>query len=168
MAQRGPYRVYTDDDRARGIAALEAAGGRSRLAEAVTGIPDSTLEQWRDSPRRQRTLSIQPELRAKAEKELEERFQKVAERMTEHVLDMDLSKTGAKDAMIAAGIAQTHLRLLRSQPTSITAAADLTSFLRGAGYVEVIQVTPAGELASGEPPTLPPPGDTDPEGGVGK
>lgn len=60
--------------------------------------------------------------------------------MTEHVLDMPLEKTGAKDAMIAAGIAQTHLRLMRSQPTSISASADLTGFLRGAGYVEVIEV----------------------------
>ena len=130
--KRGPYAVYTDEDRARGLAAMDATGGRAKLAAAATGIPESTLEQWSKSARVRSVSARKPELRAKVEAQLEKGFENTIRRYLGHLQEMPLERTGAKDAAIVAGIAHTHLRLLRSQPTSISETRDLASFLAAA------------------------------------
>jgi len=132
-AEKKGYRTYTDAERLHGIAAVHAAGGRFKLAALETGYPENTLRRWVENVQTGGSVSrVNPELRAKVEQELDERFQKVVLRMTDHVLDAPLERTGVKDAMIAAGIAHQHLRLLRNQPTSISETRDLASFLSAA------------------------------------
>lgn len=140
MGERGPYRVYSDQARSDAIAALEATGS-SKLAAIATGVPRKTIEEWRDSPRVHSVLRQEAEIRPKSEQWLEKSLLGVVRKGLDH-LDRDdvWERAGVKDAAIAMGIAHTHLRLLRAQPTSISASADLTGFLRGAGYVEVIEV----------------------------
>ena len=141
MSERGPYRIYGDDERAQALRVLEATG-RPEVASIATGIPRQTLQNWKANGRLERSVqAMDDQVRRKSEQELENRLERVALRMTDHVLEVPLEKTGVKDAMIAAGIANTHLRLLRSQPTNISVHADLTSFMRSAGYVEVVDVT---------------------------
>jgi len=156
VKERGPYRLYSDQAKSDALSTLRAVGS-SEIASIATGVPRKTLEEWRDSPRLASVLDQQAEIRHKSDEWVEKGLLNVIRKGLDH-LDKDevWAKAGVKDAAIATGIAHTHLRLLRSQPTSITAAADLTSFLRAGGYVEVVDVTPRGELPAGEASTTDP------------
>ena len=131
-------RTYSDEDRARGLAALKAVGGRTKLAEAATGIPESTLDYWQKSARVTSVSRRYPDLRAKSEAILERRFLNGTLKGLTRLQDDDLWQKGnVQQVAIATGVMHTHLRLLRSQPTSISETRDLASFL-AASYGKVV------------------------------
>ena len=142
MAARGPYRDYTAEEKAQAYAAMQATGGRSELVSVATGIPRTTLETWQGNGRLERSVSrLGDEVRRKSEQELEKRLERVALKGLDRLQDDDIwERATVQQAAIATGISLTHLRLSRNQPTSITASADLASFLETAGYVDVIDV----------------------------
>lgn len=134
-------RSYTDEDRARGLAALEAVGGRSKIASIATGYPSSTLERWASSAHVRSVQAVNPQLRAKSEQDLERGLLNVVTRGLKHLNHDELwAKGNVQQVAIAMGIANTHLRLVRSQPTSITASTDLASFLSSAYGKRTIDV----------------------------
>lgn len=131
--QKQTYRSYSDEDKARGIAAMNAVGGRSSLAAIATGFPKTTLEGWVKSERVNSVQARSPDIRLKSEQDIERGLLKVIGRGLKRLNEPDAwERAGVKDAAIATGIAHTHLRLLRSQPTSISETRDLASFLSAA------------------------------------
>jgi len=167
MGEKRTYRVYSDADRAQGLATLAQTGGRSDLAAKALGIPRQTLERWGESQRVATVTALTSatpdyeQERRKSDAKLEQGLLNVVFRGLKRLSDRDAwEKAGVKDAAIATGIAHTHLRLLRSQATSITEQrGDLASFLVGAAYgVRAARgAPPAGVSAK-----------TDPDGGGGE
>ena len=131
MAQRGPYRDYTAEEKAQAFAALQATGGRTELVSVATGIPRQTLNTWQENGRLERSVSrLDAEVRRKSEQELENRLERVALKGLNRLQDDDIrQRATVQQAAIATGV---HM--------------DLTGFMRSAGYVEVIdtKLLPSG------------------------
>ncbi len=95
---------------------LDSNGGNLHATARDTGLPQSTIQSWRD-----REIEIDPELRIQKKEELIVLFDRVARAYLERALaEACIEGTKGKDAVTAAAIATDKRQLLSGQPTSIT------------------------------------------------
>jgi hypothetical protein len=113
-----PKRQYSDTQKAEALAALDANGGKVKPTAAALSIPEKTLEEW------SKNRGINPEvanIRAGKREDLADRLEELAHSLLDgaagKILDANLSNVS-----VSLGIAIDKMRLLREQPTSITAA----------------------------------------------
>ena len=110
-------RHYSDEDRAAALAALRANGGNVRRTAGQVGVPASTLAGWAAGDH----APVGAELRAGKKLELADRFEEIARAALGRVTAAKLDEANAPQLLTAAGIAVDKMRLLREQPTEITA-----------------------------------------------
>lgn len=114
-------RNYSDHDKGSALAFLEANAGNISFTSRETKIPASTLRQWRDGKGVSESVL---ENRDVKKEELADLFERVARLYVGQALKTTVAaKAAGKDAIIAAATAIDKMRLLRDQPTSITANA---------------------------------------------
>lgn len=106
------YQRYSDEERAAGLAALEANGGNIRKTARETGIPKSTLIAWRDS-----TPSPPDEIRTQKRTELKDLIRSELDGI---FAEMGVKRESAsyKDLATAAGILLDKDALLNGDATS--------------------------------------------------
>lgn len=110
-------RKYSDREKAEALALLEAANGNVTETSRQTGIPDSTIAQWRDG--RGINEDVVPDLKEFKKKQLSDKFAAIAHKF----LDLAYEKTEEIKStgwMPGAGIATEKHLLLTGQPTVIT------------------------------------------------
>lgn len=118
-------RDYSSTEKAAALAALEANNGNLRRTARALKVPKSTLERWKKN-------QINPEvsrLRSQEKQNLADAIESVVWEIV-GAMPEKIEKAGLKDSAIAVGTGIDKFRLLRDQPTSITANADRTSFLQ--------------------------------------
>jgi len=107
-ASRGTYRRYSDADRARALATLDANAGDCARTARELGIPRQTLQLWALG----RVSADVPELRLENRQTLADRWEKVANAALD-VLDRGTKDLPTKDAAVVGGIATDKMMLLR-------------------------------------------------------
>jgi transposase-like protein len=111
-------RQYSDSQKAEALAAVDANGGNVSATAAALGIPQKTLDCWF------RKRGVNPEvaqMRLGKKEDLADRLEDLAHKL----LDSATAKIGdanLSNVTVALGISIDKMRLLREQPTSITAA----------------------------------------------
>jgi len=158
-------RPYAPADVERGLLALADAGGSARLASETTGIPRSTLHQWKDqyAERYERIRADRlPEIYAEVGDEMvkllraqNEAEQELTVRMRQVTPELDARdvSTGLRNVAVSKGINVDKARLMHDRPTVITetrSAEELLDGMRRRGWIdgEAEEVTPA-ELEEG-------------------
>lgn len=124
-------RQYSDSNKASALAILDANGGNLSKTSRETGVPISTIKEWRDG----RVNPDVTDIRNVKKIELADKLEEVANAYTDHLLrDETINKTGAKDAAVTVGTAIDKMRLLRGLPTEIIQVLPpLVSALEDAG-----------------------------------
>jgi transposase-like protein len=145
--------TYTDYDRERAIAAYVDQGTYAG-ASKITGIPESTIRLWHDQrptwwhqvEEQQRELfeeqqlAVLAEIRSRSARETLDRLENGDERIVQG--QKMRVKVSAKDSATIYGIATDKARILRGQPTSISAkqtAEDKLKELRQAARAEAVK-----------------------------
>ncbi len=122
-----PRRRYTVAERALALEILARHDGVVTLdvirdVREVLGAPDlpkMTIYRWSHNDVTDLKKN-EPEVKEKASRALDELFESVARKYTEHALqDGVVGKANAAQLMTAAGIAVDKMRLLRGMPTEI-------------------------------------------------
>lgn len=108
-------RRYSDQDRAAGLALLDANGGNLSETSRQSGYPIKTLADWRDGA----VADDVAEIRKEKKQELSELFEGIARDILKAAPDK-IDDATLKDAMVAAGVAVDKMQLLKGQPTNIT------------------------------------------------
>lgn len=114
-----PRRKYTRRQKAAAVVA--ASVDSVTAASEATGIPESTIRYWRDSPRF-------AELRAKTREDEAAGF-KVLIHMAQARLAELIPSMEARDLVILAGVATDKAQLLSGQATGRTETRNLTDAL---------------------------------------
>lgn len=109
-------RKYSDRQKAEALALLDAANGNVTETSRQTGIPDSTIAQWRDG--RGINEDVVPDLREFKKKQLSAKFASIAHKFLDLAYEKteDIKSTGW---MPGAGIATEKHLLLEGKATSI-------------------------------------------------
>jgi transposase-like protein len=122
-APRMKPRRYSDDDRAKALAALAANGGELRKTAAELGIPEATLRSWANG-------TYHPEATqaaARQKSDLAARWERVANAALD-VLDRSSGELRPRDAATVGGIATDKMLLLRGDaPVSATVVIKVVS-----------------------------------------
>lgn len=113
-------RRYSDSQKAQALAFLKANGGNLARAARDAGVPVRTLRDWRDG----KGVSLDADLPLQKEEDLANLLERVARKFVNRANEV-AADTGARDSMVAAGIAIEKVRLLRDQPTQIQGVAVL-------------------------------------------
>lgn len=114
-------RQYSDSDKARVLAVLDANGGNISLTAKQTGVPRNTLSDWSKG---RKIVPEVTEMRQDKKEELADVFERVARQYLDRALsDEAIGDTKGKDAVIAAATATDKMQLLRGKPTLIVADA---------------------------------------------
>src|SRR5690606_19482232 len=106
------FRSYTEAQRAEALAALQANGGNLSATSRQTGIPASTIRDWRDTP------DHLTELRDEKKRDLALAIEELAHRIVEVMPDR-VHDANFQHLAVALGIAVDKLRLLRGEATNI-------------------------------------------------
>jgi hypothetical protein len=109
-------RRYSDEDKAVALAALDANGGNLARAASETGVPRKTLAEWASG----RVADGVADIRHQKKEDLADRLEAIAHALVDaipgKVKDADLARIAT-----SLGITIDKMRLLREQPTAITA-----------------------------------------------
>jgi hypothetical protein len=120
-------RIYTDEIKGHALAVLDANGGNYKETERVTGISDSTIQEWDNGRIHAEVRGI----RYQKGMELAEKLDFIAHELCDLVAESGdkKSKANLKDSLISLGIAVEKSQLLKGQPTSIIGEgiSDLTA-----------------------------------------
>lgn len=104
---------WSEDDKARALAALDANGGNVKGTSRQLGIPQSTLRGWRNGIGTNATVTKKRDENAR---ELKEEMRDLVYLLLEKLPDK-LDKASAKEMMVGLGIAVDKLQLLEGKPT---------------------------------------------------
>ena len=114
----GVKRQYTEDDKATTLAMLSANGGNVKRTSRDTGIPITTIRQWRDG---KGVSSAVADKSTQKKEQLDSLFERVANAYLQHALSKEvIADTSARDAIIAAATATDKMQLLQGKPTNIS------------------------------------------------
>jgi len=131
-------RQYSDNDKAVALATLDANGGDVRKTAKALKMPESTLSDW--SKHRGVNKEV-TEIREVKKKELSEKLEEVAYRLTENLAiraDSELSAlVPMKDIATSLGIVVDKMQLLKGEPTSIN--KNLTDEERAQRAAEILE-----------------------------
>jgi hypothetical protein len=134
---------YTEEEIERGLHIM-AITGRATEASEQTGIPLSTLDDWRKKTHRERYLVIREQVVPQIQQRIAAESEDLARTYAE--LERDVAEqfksqlahlkpheaAGAmRNLTTSRGISIDKAQLLRGQPTSIEVKADITEILRG-------------------------------------
>jgi transposase-like protein len=111
-------RQYSDAQKAEALAALDANGGNVKRTASLLGIPHKTLDDW------SKELGINDdvaEIRAGKRGDLADRLEGIAHVLLDSI-ESKIPDANLSNVSVSFGIAVDKMRLLREQPTSITAA----------------------------------------------
>jgi transposase-like protein len=111
-------RQYSDSLKAESLAALDANGGNVRATAATLGIPHKTLDDWANERGVNEEVA---ELRTGKREDLADRLEALAHTLLDSVAGK-IHDANLSNVSVSMGIAIDKMRLLREQPTSITAA----------------------------------------------
>lgn len=111
-------RRYSDEDRSNALAALAANGGNVERTAKQLRIPETTLRHWARGERHPETAQMGEQKKGPLADAMEEVVFVLVGMMPEKAKDAPL-----KDIGVTVGIAVDKIRLLRDQPTSISASA---------------------------------------------
>jgi transposase-like protein len=109
-------RSYSDEDRATALAALDANGGNLSRTASEMGVPRTTLQEWAAGRVAERVTDIRQEKKGALADRLEEIAHTLVDAIPNKVSDADL-----REVSTSLGITIDKMRLLREQPTAITA-----------------------------------------------
>lgn len=113
-----PRRQYGEREKAAALAYLDACGGNQNKTARDFGVPRATLQRWIAG---QGIAGDVPQLRQVEKGNLADRLESLAHQLIDaapgKIPDAALSQVS-----MSLGIAVDKMRLLREQPTSITAA----------------------------------------------
>ena len=115
MAER---RRYSDEEKANALAALAANNGNVHLTAEQLSIPRTTLLQWANGNCHPDVVVASTGKKGPLADYLEDLVYDIT-----GVLRGKLADTDAKDLFIGVGICVDKIRILRDQPTAITAQA---------------------------------------------
>lgn len=113
-----PRRQYSDSQKAEALAAVDANGGNVAATAAALGIPQKTLDCW------SRLRGVHPEvvqMRSGKREDLADRLEDLAHKLLDKA-EGKIGDANLSNVTVALGISIDKMRLLREQPTSITAA----------------------------------------------
>ena len=108
---------YSDESKAEALAVLEANGGNSKRTARDTGIPQTTLRNWREG---RGTSAVSSSTRTQKKTELSEKLEEVAWRLTNAITPEMIGKASLVQIMTGLGIVIDKMRLLRGESTSIS------------------------------------------------
>lgn len=116
-------RVYSDEEKAAALAALDANGGNVNGTAQVLDIPEATLRAWAEGRNQHPSVA---EMHERKKGELAEKFETVAHMLLDVTTDdaEGMRKTNVRDRMIAAGVAVDKKLLLTGKPTAIVERRD--------------------------------------------
>jgi transposase-like protein len=116
-------RSYSDEERMEALAALDANGGSLRKTARDTGVPISSLKDWRDGRAIPNSCA---ELRTQKKQALADRLEDIAQQVL-GILPGKLQDASVRDLNGTLKIATEAMQLLRGEPTSINESRqDLT------------------------------------------
>jgi transposase-like protein len=111
-------RRYSDSQKAEALAALDAKGGNVRATAIALGIPHKTLDCWANERGVHEEVA---QMRTGKREDLADRLEALAHVLMDSIGDK-ISDANLSNVSVSLGIAIDKMRLLREQPTSITAA----------------------------------------------
>ena len=140
---RGPYRCYSDLDKADALALLKANRGNACKTANELGIPRNTLIQWagRTSYYQPPEGSVSTSLRQERDQELARRFRGVTDKLLA-VVEEKANDAPVQQAMVGAGIGLDKALLLEGRPTEISA-----TLLQGLEPAQIEAVALLGAIA---------------------
>ena len=110
-------RTYSDTERATALVMLDANGGNLSRTQRETGVPRSTLREWRDG----RHHSEVADIRQEKKEDLADLWERLARNIFEYGITTEKIKAAPlKDLVVAAGIATDKMLALRGGPTERT------------------------------------------------
>jgi len=119
---------YTDEDKARVLALLEANKGNVKRTNRETGVAEQTIRDWKKQAEREEltapVVAALPAAREDVAKQMEGIRDKMLENLEAKVLNDELS---GKDLLVGIGILTEKLLLLRGEATSRTEATVKTA-----------------------------------------
>lgn len=168
MSERTTYSPAEIDE---ALITLAYCGGNGRKAERITGIPQSTLYQWRTHKHRERYQEIAERERPKLEQiavdgavaqilRADETTLRIYDRLDEALDTQDASSkelselAGAAQRLTTAkGINGTKLLELTGRPTQITEHRDASQILRGLAsrFPNLVVDAEATEIPANQP-----------------
>jgi transposase-like protein len=111
---------YSDNDKALALATLDANGGDVRKTAKTLKMPESTLSDWSKNRGVNKEVT---EIREVKKKELSEKLEEVAYKLTDNLMiraESELSiLVPMKDVATSLGIVVDKMQLLKGKPTSI-------------------------------------------------
>jgi transposase-like protein len=113
-------RTYSDSQRAKALATLDLNEGNLAKTSRDMDIPYTTLLDWRDGKHNEEVT----ELRDREKQDLASRFEQLAHLYISRATDTVEHAKGTQ-AIVGAATATDKMRLLREQPTSITAQQNI-------------------------------------------
>ncbi len=117
---------YTDDQRKQAAMQYAVDGLLSKI-EQEQGIPQQTLSDWKQT---EWWVEIVSEVRLQKEGELDAKLTKLIDNSYDHALDeLENGNVTYSQALVGGSIAFDKQRILRNQPTSITANQDNRAML---------------------------------------
>jgi len=145
-----PHRKYTDEQIAGALAALTANAGNVLRTSRELGVHQSTIRQWAGRSvklGKQVPQAIKETASTRIANELEDMIGLALAKLRHGLTVVDPAKSHDVQAIATSmAIMTDKMRLLRSEPTNITADLDLASFLRQSGYDRVRIVAPTVAL----------------------
>jgi transposase-like protein len=131
-------RQYSDSDKALALATLDANGGDVRKTAKTLKMPESTLSDWSKNRGVNKEVT---EIREVKKKELSEKLEEVAYKLTDNLMiraESELSiLVPMKDVATSLGIVVDKMQLLKGKPTSIN--KNLTDEERAERAAEIIE-----------------------------
>ena len=111
-----PQRSYTDEERTAALLALAANGGNVKQTALQLGLPRKTLETWHRGIHHAHVAETCHAKRLP----LADQFEAIAHRALD-LLPGRLEEASPRDLIVVAAVAADKMRLLREQPTHISA-----------------------------------------------
>ena len=143
-------RQYSDVQKAEALAALKANAGNVKRTARELGIPEGTVTDWK----RGKGVFLGVDLPAEKEDDLAQLYEDTAKKLLK-VAGVKAKEAGARDAMVASGIAIDKARLLRDQPTQIqgvTVLQDIPTEHLGEMVREALDKAPEAKEAPDKKP----------------
>ena len=113
--------AYTEEQKSAALASLDANGGNVKKTARLTGIPITTLRDWRDGEHVSATVA---EKRTEKKADLADLYEQVTRDILGSISRDDIAKSNLSSRLTGAAIATDKMQLLREKPTSINAQYD--------------------------------------------